>query len=191
MCTCTHSLLKPPIWITWSLSCEEKLIIALKHFTHSSRTLCFEHSSASSRTGMAPHSTTVIACQETGESRRTWRGKIFAMNLPVLAWLIDRTCKRAEAASSFTLSELNFNIFTKEVISWTSSRDEVSSEYRKASSFIAGDGGRCVAFSISNDKKRDIGEPGISTNSSLTVLGVLRAAGFRKMNSVSLELDLK
>lgn len=44
--------------------------------------------------------------------------------LPVLAWLIDKTCNRADAASSFTLSELDFNMCTKEVIS---SRDEVSS----------------------------------------------------------------
>lgn len=44
-------------------------------------------------------------------------------------------------------------------------------------------------FSISNDRYRAVGELVISTNSSLTVLGVLRTTGFRKMRS--LEQDLK
>ena len=85
---------------------------------------------------------------------------------------MDRTCKRADAASNFTLSELDFIMSTNDVIS---SIEELSFVGSKVFPFIGDDGGLFVS-SISNKRNRESGVIDRSTGSYSSLPGVLRSA---------------
>jgi len=107
--------------------------------------------------------------------RGTWKhgnASQSEIRLPVLAWLMDRTCKRADAASNFTLSEFDFIMSTNDVIS---SIEELSFVGWKAFPFIGDDGGLFVS-SISNERNRESGVFDRSTDSYSFLPGVLISA---------------
>jgi len=141
-------------------------MITLRHLTHSSRTLWFGLSSATSNTGTAPHITTVICKKQTLCEKRDHRDYNVGHedSLPVLTWFINSTCKRVDAASNFMFSEFDFIILTKDAMSTV---EELSSAWWALWYIRVGDtGGLILESSILNDKKRGADTPDSSTISS-------------------------